>query len=71
MLNNQPLYDKANRIMSKITSIKNITKKVVEDKKKGASIDKKEILKLLYQFRFLNRIQIQAFLKHKNKKRIK
>lgn len=30
----------------------------------------KEILKLLYQFRFLNRIQIQAFLKHKNKKRI-
>ncbi|PIP30328.1 hypothetical protein COZ22_02660 [bacterium (Candidatus Howlettbacteria) CG_4_10_14_3_um_filter_37_10] len=29
-----------------------------------------EILILLYRFRFLNRIQIQAFLKHKNKKTI-
>ncbi len=29
-----------------------------------------EILTLLYQFRFLNRIQIQTLLKHKNKKTI-
>lgn len=29
-----------------------------------------EILTLLYQFRFLNRIQIQALFKHKNKKTI-
>lgn len=29
-----------------------------------------EILKLLYRYRYLNRIQIQAFLKHKNKKTI-
>jgi len=48
MLNNQLLYDKANRIMSKINSIKNITKKVVEDKKKGDAIDKKEILNIAH-----------------------
>lgn len=29
-----------------------------------------EILKLIYRYRFLNRIQIQALLKHKDKKRI-
>lgn len=29
-----------------------------------------EILKLLYRYRFLNRIQIQALLKHKDKRRI-
>lgn len=29
-----------------------------------------EILKLLYKYRFLNRIQIQALLKHKDKRRI-
>ena len=29
-----------------------------------------EIFILLYRFRFLNKIQIQAFLKHKNKKTI-
>jgi len=29
-----------------------------------------EILKLLYRYRFLNRIQIQALLNHKDKRRI-
>jgi hypothetical protein len=34
------------------------------------TIKQREILNLLYQYRFLNRIQIQAFLKHKDYKTI-
>lgn len=48
MSNNQPLYDKANRIMSKITSIKHMTKKMVDDKKSGVDIDRKEILNIAH-----------------------
>ncbi len=34
------------------------------------TVKQREILKLLYKYRFLNRIQIQAFLKHKDHKTI-
>jgi hypothetical protein len=34
------------------------------------TLKQREILSLLYQFRFLNRIQIQTFLKHKDYKTI-
>ena len=48
MTNNQPLYDKANGIMGKINSLKKITKKLLDDKKKGISIDKKEIINIAH-----------------------
>lgn len=42
----EQLFEKANRIMEKITSVKNMSQKLVNERDEGVNLDKKEILNI-------------------------
>jgi hypothetical protein len=46
MADTQILYDRANKIANNIVRIKSITQQIVDDRENGIKIDKKEVLNI-------------------------